>query len=81
MGGTFALALTVLTQIAPTPESASSYAGMAFLVGYLLAAPGPVVFGAQRELTGGFTAVYLTLAGLAVVTLALGLAAAPRGRP
>jgi len=75
MGGNFSLALTVVTESAPTPEAAPAYAGMAFFVGYLVAAPGPVAAGALREATGGFTAVFLTLAALGVVTLALGLAA------
>lgn len=80
MGGNLSLALTVITHIAPTPQSASAYAGMAFLGGYLLAAAGPVAAGALRDATGGFTAVYLALAGLGVVTLVTGVAAA-RARP
>ncbi len=77
MGGNLALALTVLTQIAPTPWAASAYTGMAFLVGYLLAAVGPVAAGALRDATGGFTAVFGVLTGLGVVTLILGVAAGP----
>jgi CP family cyanate transporter-like MFS transporter len=49
---------------------------MAFFVGYLLAATGPVAAGALRDATGGFVAVYVALAGLGVATLVLGLAAA-----
>lgn len=75
MGGNLSLALTVVTQSAPTPAAASAYSGMAFFVGYLLAAVGPVAAGALRDATGGFTAVFATLAVLGVVTLALGLAA------
>jgi CP family cyanate transporter-like MFS transporter len=77
MGGTLSLALTVLTQAAPTPAAASTYSGMAFFVGYLLAAVGPVAAGALRDASGGFTAVYATLAVLGLFTLAAGLAAAP----
>jgi MFS transporter, CP family, cyanate transporter len=75
MGGNLSLALTVVTQSAPTPAAASAYSGMAFFVGYLLAAVGPVAAGALRDATGGFTAVFATLAVLGVVTLAVGLAA------
>lgn len=76
MGGNLALALIVVTEIAPSPRAASAYAGMAFFVGYLLAATGPVAAGALRDATGGFVAVYVALAGLGVATLVLGLAAA-----
>jgi MFS transporter, CP family, cyanate transporter len=76
MGGNLSLALTVLTHLAPTPEGAAAYAGMAFFVGYLLAAAGPVAAGALHDATGGFTVVFLALAGLGIVTLAVGLASA-----
>ena len=77
MGGNLSLALVVLTRLAPTPAAAAAYTGMAFFVGYLLAALGPVAAGALRDATGGFTAVYATLAGLGLFTLARG----PRQRP
>src|SRR5262249_893263 len=73
MGGNLALALLVITNAAPDPRSAAAYTGMAFLVGYLLAAFGPVTAGALRDLTGNLTSVFLALAGLGVVTLRLGL--------
>jgi CP family cyanate transporter-like MFS transporter len=78
MGGNLALALTVVTQAAPDPRSATAYTGMAFLVGYLLAAAGPVLTGALRDATGSLTVVFLALAGLGVVAIGLGLAAAKR---
>jgi CP family cyanate transporter-like MFS transporter len=76
MGGNLSLALVVLTRMAPSPAAAAAYTGMAFFVGYLLAALGPVAAGALRDATGGFTAVYATLAVLGVITLAVGLASA-----
>lgn len=78
MGGNLSLALTVVTQNAPTPAAASAYSGMAFFVGYLLAAIGPVAAGALRDATGGFTAVFATLAVLGLATLGVGLAAGSR---
>jgi CP family cyanate transporter-like MFS transporter len=78
MGGNLSLALVVLTRLAPSPAEASSYTGMAFFAGYLLAALGPVAAGALRDATGSFTAVFATLAGLGVLTLFVGLASAPR---
>jgi CP family cyanate transporter-like MFS transporter len=79
MGGNLALALTVLAQSAPNPRDAAGYTGMAFMVGYLLAAAGPVSAGALLSATG-FTTVFLVLTGLALITLAVGLASAPRMR-
>jgi CP family cyanate transporter-like MFS transporter len=49
---------------------------MAFLVGYLLAAAGPVAAGALRDATGGFTAVFAALAVLGLGTLVAGVTAA-----
>lgn len=76
MGGNLSLALVVLTDMAPTPADASGYTGMAFLVGYLMAAAGPVAAGALVDLTGGYSAVFVTLAVLGVGTLIVGIAAA-----
>ena len=49
MGGNLSLALVVLTRMAPSPAAAAAYTGMAFFVGYLLAALGPVAAGALRD--------------------------------
>jgi CP family cyanate transporter-like MFS transporter len=46
---------------------------MAFLVGYLLAAAGPAAVGVLHDVTGGFTAAFLGLTAVGVVTLALGV--------
>jgi CP family cyanate transporter-like MFS transporter len=81
MGGNLALALTVLTHLAPTPEGAAAYAGMAFFVGYLMAAVGPVAAGGLHDAIGGLTVVFLALAGLGVVTLLVGLASASHHPP
>ena len=77
MGGNLALAFLVLTQNAPTPQDAPAYTGMAFFVGYLLAAVGPVTAGAMRDATGSFVPVFATLTVLGVLTLVAGVAAAP----
>jgi CP family cyanate transporter-like MFS transporter len=78
MGGNLALALTVITHAAPDASAATAYTGMAFLVGYLLAALGPVVTGWLRDATGSLTLVFFSLAGLGVVTIGIGLAAVRR---
>jgi CP family cyanate transporter-like MFS transporter len=76
MGGNLALALTVLAQSAPTPDDVAGYTGMAFLVGYLLAAVGPVAAGALLNVSG-FTTVFVVLAGVGLATVVVGIAAAP----
>lgn len=73
VGGQFALALSLLVDLSPSPAAAERLSGMAFLVGYLLAAGGPVLAGALHDATGGFRLPFLVLAGLGAVTLALGL--------
>lgn len=79
MGGNLSLALTVLTSLAPSAREASSYTGMAFLVGYLVAAAGPVALGRLTDLTGGYEASFLALAIFGVLTIGIGISsAAPR---
>ena len=72
-GGQFAMALTLLVDVAADPAASRRLSGMAFLVGYLLAAAGPAAVGGLYDATGGFTAAFLALTGIGVVTLALGV--------
>ena len=75
VGGNFALALTVVGQVAPAPADTPRAAGMAFFVGYLLAAAGPVAVGLLPDATGGYRWPYLALVGVALGTLAAALPA------
>jgi MFS transporter, CP family, cyanate transporter len=72
-GGMFAMALTLLVDAAADPAASRRLSGMAFLVGYLLAAAGPAAVGGLYDATGGFTAAFLALVAVGVVTLALGV--------
>jgi MFS transporter, CP family, cyanate transporter len=72
-GGQFAMALTLLVDTAADPAASRRLSGMAFLVGYLLAAAGPAAVGALHDATGGFTTAFLALTVIGVVTLALGV--------
>jgi len=72
-GGQFAMALTLLVDAAADPAASRRLSGMAFLVGYLLAAAGPAAVGGLYDATGGFTAAFLALTVVGVVTLALGV--------
>jgi MFS transporter, CP family, cyanate transporter len=53
---------------------------MALLVGYLLAATGPVLAGALYDAVGSYRVPFLALAGIGVVTLALGVSVRPSAR-
>jgi CP family cyanate transporter-like MFS transporter len=77
VGGMFALALTLLVKLAPTPAEAASLSGMALLVGYLLAATGPVLAGALYDAAGSYRVPFLALAGIGVATLAIGVSVPP----
>ena len=80
VGGMFALALTLLVKAASTPAAAASLSGMALLVGYLLAATGPVLAGALYDASGSFRVPFLVLAGIGVATLAVGVSVHPSAR-
>jgi CP family cyanate transporter-like MFS transporter len=80
VGGMFALALTLLVKLASSPAAAARLSGMALLVGYLLAATGPVLAGAVYDAVGSYRAPFLVLAGIGVATLALGVSVRPSAR-
>ena len=80
VGGMFALALTLLVKLAPTPAAAASLSGMALLVGYLLAATGPVLAGALYDAAGSYRVPFLVLAGIGAATLAVGVSLRPGDR-
>jgi CP family cyanate transporter-like MFS transporter len=54
-GSGFALALTLIVLRSPTPLVAARLGGVAQCLGYLVAALGPLVVGALRDLTGGWS--------------------------
>ena len=76
-GGGFALGLVKLVDYAPSPAASARLSALVFLVAYTTASLGPLVFGALRDATGGFTAPYALLAVLVLAQLAL----VPRLRP
>jgi CP family cyanate transporter-like MFS transporter len=75
VGGNFSLALTLLASLGDSPAAAAAMSGMAFFVGYLLAAAGPVLAGVLYDLTGEYRTPFLALAGAGVATLVVGVAA------
>jgi MFS transporter, CP family, cyanate transporter len=80
VGGMFALALTLLVKQAASAASSASLSGMALLVGYLLAATGPVLTGALYDAVGSYRVPFLALAGIGVVALTLGVSVRPSAR-
>jgi CP family cyanate transporter-like MFS transporter len=50
---------------------------MALLVGYLLAATGPVLAGALYDAAGSYRVPFLALAGIGVATLVIGVSVPP----
>jgi MFS transporter, CP family, cyanate transporter len=80
VGGMFALALTLLVKVVSTPAAAANLSGMALLVGYLLAATGPVLAGVLYDALGSYRLVFLVLSGIGVATLAVGVSVRPADR-
>ncbi|MFI9050624.1 CynX/NimT family MFS transporter [Streptomyces sp. NPDC053427] len=75
-GGALGLALTMMVLRSRDTHTAARLSGMAQTGGYLLAAAGPLVFGAVHQTTGGWTVPILLLlavcAGLALLGLGAG---------
>jgi len=72
-GAALAMALTLVAQRARDHEAASALSGMAQSVGYLLAAVGPVAFGAVHAALGGWTGSLLLLMLVCVGLMLTGL--------
>jgi CP family cyanate transporter-like MFS transporter len=73
-GSSIAVALTLVSVRARTPEAAGRLSGMAQGVGYLIAAAGPAVAGLLHELSDGWTlpiVAVLVIAGVQLVFAAL----------
>jgi len=70
-GAAFSLALVLLVDYAQTPAGSGRLAAMTFFVSYTIASFGPTVMGAARDLTGSFQVVWLLLALLTLIQIAL----------
>jgi CP family cyanate transporter-like MFS transporter len=76
-GAAFSLALVLLVDYAQTPAGSGRLTAMAFFVSYTIASLGPTVMGALRDLTGSFSAIWLLMAALTLVQLALAIRMRP----
>ncbi|MFL5927368.1 MAG: CynX/NimT family MFS transporter [Gaiellaceae bacterium] len=65
IGPLFPLTMTLPLDASSGPAEVAALAGMMLGVGYTLSATAPIVLGAIRDLTGGFSAVLWTLVALA----------------
>lgn len=75
-GTAISLALSFIVARAPSPHRAAELSGMAQMVGYLLASLGPLVLGALRDATGGWTVPLAVMVVALVPELLSGLGAA-----
>lgn len=80
-GASFAIGLVLLVRYAVSPAAAARFTAMAFLVSYTVASMGPPTMGAVRDLTGGYSTIWLVLALLMLVQLAAALALTPSRAP
>lgn len=80
LGGGFSLALALVVDYAATPAASSRLVAMVFLVGYSAAAVAPVLVGALRDATGGFTVPFGVLTGMAVLEAVIGTRLGPHHR-
>jgi len=74
-GALFFLALTFFSLRAADARSSAAIAGMGQSVGYLVAAVGPVLFGALHDSTGGWRVPLAVLVGVAAAHALVGLRA------
>jgi len=76
-GAAFSLALVLLVDYAQTPAGSGRLTAMAFFVSYTIASFGPTVTGALRDLTGDFQVIWLLMALMMVVQMALAMQMRP----
>lgn len=75
LGGTFPLALTLLSMRARSARQAAALSGMAQSIGYILAATGPMVIGYLYDLTSSWTMPIVILLIVAVFVVIFGMGA------
>ncbi len=80
LGGGFSLALVRVVDYAANPAASSRLVAMVFLVGYSVAAVAPVLVGALRDATGGFTVPFAVLTTMAVAEAGIATQLGPQHR-
>lgn len=77
-GASFSLGLVLLIRYAGSASASARLSAMALGISYTLASAGPAATGAIRDVSGGFGAVWLSLAGVLLLQLALATLLHPR---
>jgi len=77
IGPLFPLTMTLPLDAAELPAEVASFAGLMLGAGYTLAAAAPLLLGALRDATGGFTAVLWALAVIAALLVAVDASFSP----
>jgi MFS transporter, CP family, cyanate transporter len=77
IGPLFPLTMTLPLDAAERPAEVASLAGMMLGVGYTMSATAPLLLGAIRDLTGGFTAVLWTLVAAAAALVVVDASFSP----
>lgn len=80
-GAGFAIGLVLLVRYAVSPAAAARFTAMAFLVSYTVASMGPTAMGAVRDLAGDYSTIWLVLACLMLLQLAIALTLRPSRAP
>lgn len=75
LGGTFPLALTLLSMRAKSARQAAALSGMAQSIGYILAAMGPMIMGYLYDLTSSWTIPLIILLIIAAFVVIFGMGA------
>jgi CP family cyanate transporter-like MFS transporter len=76
-GAGFSLAIVLLVDYAQTPAGSGRLTAMTFFVSYTIASLGPTVMGGLRDLTGNFRMLWLLLALMTLIQMALAMQLKP----
>lgn len=71
LGGTFTLGMTLPLDNTDSPAEANAWNAFVLMIGYVIAAGGPLAVGRLRDATGGFTLGFQCLTGVALLMFAL----------
>ncbi len=79
LGAIFPLLVVYAVDLSPDPAAAGSLSAFMILLGYVIAAVGPIGLGAARDVTGGFQATFTILLAVAIALVVAALRLVPVG--
>ncbi|MCR8557311.1 MFS transporter [Mucilaginibacter sp. BJC16-A38] len=77
LAGTFTLGMTLPLDNTNSPAETNAWTAFTLLIGYLIAATGPLCVGILRDLTGSFSSSYFLLISVSVIMLLLSFTLKP----